>query len=208
MQEGQTQDPFEKAIEDKREKVAKNELQRLRNLARAKNTKVPGVGLTPTISTESQSSNDLKKASELAKKSTASLGKFQEKLPKTLENKLQKPKGKKRKFDSVVGKNDEEKAKNMKVFDLISSKGPKIDVSKGVGRLINSEEKSRSADKKSGGKKGSNKKGGKGGKGRAKNFFEGRNGGGGSKFSGKGKGKGKQRGRPGAPGVGGKKSKK
>merc|ERR1712141_570049 len=206
--EGQDQDPREKAIEEKREKVAKNELQRLRNLARAKNTKVPGVGLTPTISTESQSSNDLKKASELAKKSTASLGKFQEKLPKTLENKLQKPKGKKRKFDSVVGKNDEEKAKNMKVFDLISSKGPKIDVSKGVGRLINSEEKSRSADKKSGGKKGSNKKGGKGGKGRAKNFFEGRNGGGGSKFSGKGKGKGKQGGRPGAPGVGGKKSKK
>ena len=54
--------------------MAKNELQRLRNLARAKNTKVPGVGLTPMNPVESQSSNDLKKASELAKKSTASLG--------------------------------------------------------------------------------------------------------------------------------------
>ena len=171
--------------------MAKNELQRLRNIARGKNTKVPGVGLTPTISTESQSSNDLKKASELAKKATASLGKFQEKLPKSLENKIQKPKGKKRKFDSVVGKNDEEKAKNMKVFDLISSKQPKIDVSKGVGRQINKEEKSRSADKKSRGKKDSNKKGGRGG--RAKNFFEDRNGGGGMKFSGRG-GRGESRG--------------
>ena len=64
------QDPREKAIEEKREKVAKNELQRLRNIARAKNTKVPGVGLTPTASADpKQSSNDLKKASELAKKS-------------------------------------------------------------------------------------------------------------------------------------------
>merc|ERR1711902_266500 len=127
----------EKAIEEKRERVAKNELQRLRNIARAKNTKVPGVGLTPTASADpKQSSNDLKKASELAKKATASLGKFQDKLPKSLENKIQKPKGKKRKFDSVVGKNDVEKAKNMKVLDLISSKQPKIDVSKGVGRQI------------------------------------------------------------------------
>ena len=54
--------------------MAKNELQRLRNIARAKNTKVPGVGLNPMNPAESQSSNDLKKASELAKKSTASLG--------------------------------------------------------------------------------------------------------------------------------------
>ena len=74
FQEGQDQDPREKAIEEKRERVAKNELQRLRNIARAKNTKVPGVGLNPMNPAESQSSNDLKKASELAKKSTASLG--------------------------------------------------------------------------------------------------------------------------------------
>ena len=75
--EGDDQDPREKAIEEKREKVAKNELQRLRNIARAKKTKVPGVGLTPMVPTESQRSDDLKKASALAKTSTASLGKFQ-----------------------------------------------------------------------------------------------------------------------------------
>ena len=76
--EGEDQDPREKAIEEKRERVAKNELQRLRNIARSKKgTKVPGVGLTPMNPTESQTSDDLKKASQLAKKSTASLGKFQ-----------------------------------------------------------------------------------------------------------------------------------
>ncbi|QQP40067.1 Ribosome biogenesis regulatory protein [Caligus rogercresseyi] len=37
------EDPFEKATEKKRERVAKNEIHRLRNLARAKNVKVPSV---------------------------------------------------------------------------------------------------------------------------------------------------------------------
>ena len=75
--EGDNQDPREKMIEEKREKVAKNELQRLRNIARGKKTKVPGVGLAPMNPTESQTSDDIQKASHLAKKSTASLGKFQ-----------------------------------------------------------------------------------------------------------------------------------
>merc|ERR1719361_3273699 len=119
--DGQEQDPFEKAIQDKRERVAKNELQRLRNIARTKNTKVPGVGLTPTTSATSQSSSDLQKASELAKKSTASLGKFQEKLPKALEKKVKTPKGKKRKFDSTTAHSNEEKAKNLKVLEQLSN---------------------------------------------------------------------------------------
>lgn len=42
--------PFEKLEEDKKERTAKNELQRLRNLARAKNVKVPTVGVfTPPV---------------------------------------------------------------------------------------------------------------------------------------------------------------
>merc|ERR1712141_762391 len=94
--EGQTQDPYEKAIEEKREKVAKNELQRLRNIARAKKgVKVPGVGLTPMNPKEGQSSDDLKKASQLATTSTASLGKFQDNLPKKLQKQVKTPKGKK-----------------------------------------------------------------------------------------------------------------
>merc|ERR1711962_1235201 len=118
--EGDDQDPREKAIEEKREKVAKNELQRLRNIARAKKTKVPGVGLTPMVPTESQRSDDLKKASALAKTSTASLGKFQEKLPSALAKKVKTPQGKKRKFDPLV--NNDEKAKSLKVLEQLNSK--------------------------------------------------------------------------------------
>jgi regulator of ribosome biosynthesis len=42
------QDFFAKRTSEKTERVAKNELQRLRNIARASKKKVPGVGLTPT----------------------------------------------------------------------------------------------------------------------------------------------------------------
>merc|ERR1719385_379756 len=71
------EDPYEKLKEDKREKVAKNELQRLRNLARAKNVSVPSVGVAPS-SKDNQAkslsqSEDLKKAADIAKSSTASL---------------------------------------------------------------------------------------------------------------------------------------
>lgn len=43
------QDFFAKRTTEKNERVAKNELQRLRNVARSSKKKVPGVGLTPTI---------------------------------------------------------------------------------------------------------------------------------------------------------------
>lgn len=144
--EGQDQDPREKAIEDKRERVAKNELQRLRNIARAKKTKVPGVGLTPTNPGEGQSSDDLKKASQLAKKATASLGKFQEKLPSALEKKIKPVNAKKRKFQPLI--NNEEKEKNLQVLQQITSKKSKLDVTKAVGQSIHSEEKARASDKK------------------------------------------------------------
>lgn len=43
------EDQFAKKISEKSEKVAKNEFQRLRNLAKAKNIKIPKVGLAPTL---------------------------------------------------------------------------------------------------------------------------------------------------------------
>ena len=60
------EDPYEKLAEDKREKVAKNELQRLRNLARTKNISLPSPGVGP-VSKETSSkalskSDDLKNA--------------------------------------------------------------------------------------------------------------------------------------------------
>jgi len=83
------EDPYEKEAEAKREKVAKNELQRLRNLAKAKKVNVPTAGVLPAthesnIKAVSQS-EDLRKAAEIVKSSTASLGKFQENLHKKLE---------------------------------------------------------------------------------------------------------------------------
>lgn len=43
------EDQFEKKSEAKSERVAKNELQRLKNIARARKVEVPGTGLIPTI---------------------------------------------------------------------------------------------------------------------------------------------------------------
>lgn len=160
--------------------MAKNELQRLRNIARAKKgVKVPGVGLTPMNPKEGQSSDDLKKASQLATTSTASLGKFQDNLPKKLQKQVKTPKGKKRQFDPMVF--DGEKEKNLRVFEQISNKKAKLDVTKAVGQQINAEERANSEWKKGkGGKKGKGKGGKKGGKGGGKG-----KGGGGKKSGGK-----------------------
>ncbi|KOB74731.1 putative regulator of ribosome biosynthesis [Operophtera brumata] len=76
-------DMYEKKAGEKSEKVAKNELQRLKNIARAKKVKIPRVGL-PTTS-DKASASQLATAATIAKASTASLGKFQDKLPKEKE---------------------------------------------------------------------------------------------------------------------------
>lgn len=49
-------DQFEKVSKAKSERVAKNELQRLRNIAKARNVKVPRVGLTEV---DKSTSNDV-----------------------------------------------------------------------------------------------------------------------------------------------------
>lgn len=70
-----TDDPFAKAKAAKQERQSKNELQRLRNIAKAKNVKLPRVGL-PTREHFS-SSQQLSEALTIARTSTASIGKFQ-----------------------------------------------------------------------------------------------------------------------------------
>lgn len=52
--EDPNQDFFAKRTQSKNERVAKNELQRLRNIARSTKKKVPGVGLTPNSIDESK----------------------------------------------------------------------------------------------------------------------------------------------------------
>ena len=71
--------------------MAKNEHQRLRNIAKTRKVNLPGVGLTPVVSGGGgnagpptiSASAELLKAADLAKKSTASLGKFQVNIPKS-----------------------------------------------------------------------------------------------------------------------------
>ena len=117
---------------EKSERKAKNELQRLRNLARAKNINVPTVGVvTPSDATANKTSynpaDDLQQNAEIARISTASLGKFQPRLGKKLEG-TAKPKAKKRKFESNTWDSKEEKERNMGILQSLTNKKSHIDL--------------------------------------------------------------------------------
>jgi regulator of ribosome biosynthesis len=129
-------EPHTKLEADRRENKDKNELKRLRNLARAKNIKVPTVGVvTPSASSArvstSNPADDLKQNAEITRSSTASLGKFQPKLDKKLE-KNSAPNAKKRKFESNTWDSSSEKARNMGILDSITNKAPKLDMNMAV----------------------------------------------------------------------------
>jgi len=160
------EDPFLKKKDAKRERVAKNELQRLRNIARARKIKIPGVGITPI---EKPPTEQLTRAVSVAHDSTASMGKFQRKLPK--EHNLAKSgviqEGKKRKFQPVIGNSNDEKKRNLSILDGILNNKPKLNLTKAVNRQIHEDQARFSREngytKKTGkhaGKGGSAKKGG------------------------------------------------
>nr|ACM09423.1 Ribosome biogenesis regulatory protein homolog [Salmo salar] len=161
--------------------VAKNELHRLRNIARAQKIKVPGVGLTPTAQ---QSKTDLVRAVNVAKVSTASAGKFQDRLPK---EKAPRNTGKKRKFQPVIGNFSNEKQRQLDLLKVMDSKKPRLDVNKAVNKQMREDDREESAAKF---RKGA-KKGRKGGN------FSGKGKGGGGKGKGKGRAGGKGQGPPG-----------
>merc|ERR1719264_1980201 len=144
------EDPYEKLAEDKREKVAKNELQRLRNLARTKNISVPSAGVGPAskeaTSKALSKSDDLKTAAEIAKSSTASLGKFQESLNKKLEKDAQ-VKGKKRKFESNTVDNASEQKRSLNILESITNKSASINMDAAVNKQIYREDQERKTEK-------------------------------------------------------------
>ncbi|KAF5280252.1 hypothetical protein FQA39_LY18075 [Lamprigera yunnana] len=130
------EDQFSKRKTGKAEKVAKNELQRLRNIAKAKNIKIPRLGLThPDVS----SSKDLQTAITVTRTATSSLGKFQDKLSKEKEargiSELMPGSNRKRKLPSVT--KEVEHAHNLEIINAVLSKRPKINVNKAVSRQIN-----------------------------------------------------------------------
>lgn len=177
------EDQFAKRNQAKNERVAKNEFNRLKNIARAQKMKVPGVGLAPT---GKQSKSDLGKVVSVAKSSTASVGKFQDKLPK---EKPAKNTGKKRKFQPLIGDLAGEKHKHLEMLKVMDGKKPRLDITKAVNKQMREEDGEAAAARRKG------KKGARGnprGKGKR-----------GPPGKGKAKGKGPaSRSKPGKPGKG------
>ncbi|XP_057661094.1 ribosome biogenesis regulatory protein homolog [Diorhabda carinulata] len=157
------EDQFEKKNFAKGERVAKNELQRLRNIAKAKKVQVPRVGIT---NSEVSTAKDLQAAVTVAKASTASLGKFQKDLPKEKEAKgisaILPGASRKRKQPPVSG--DTEKTENLAIVDSILNKRPKLNIEKAVARHISNDQVGSShqdrprSSKKSNNVKGNSKK--------------------------------------------------
>ncbi|XP_047424692.1 ribosome biogenesis regulatory protein homolog [Mugil cephalus] len=181
------EDQFSKRVKAKKERVAKNEFNRLKNIARAQKVKIPGMGLTPKTQ---QNQDELSRAVSVAKTSTASLGRFQDSLPK---EKAPKNKGKKRKFDPLIGDFSNERQKQLELLKTMGSKKPKLDVTMAVNKQMREEDREEAAAKykKGAGKRGrkgsmpGKGKGGKGGKGKGGKFGKAGGGGGGGKRRGK-----------------------
>ncbi|XP_065899308.1 ribosome biogenesis regulatory protein homolog [Dysidea avara] len=99
----QYDDQFEKKSKEREERIAKNEYQRLRNLARDRK----GKGKVPIPpSSQSWNKEQLTKALSIAKSSTASAGKFTSSLP---SEPVPKNTGKKRQYLPVTGSSKDEK---------------------------------------------------------------------------------------------------
>lgn len=72
----------------------------------------------------------------VAKQATASLGKFQQKLPK--EKPLKKT-GVKRHFEPLVRNSEVEKSSNLQVLENVMQKKPKIQLEKAYTRVVQKE---------------------------------------------------------------------
>ena len=105
-----------------------------------------------------------------------------------------KVKGPKRKFDPLISDSNKEKEKNLKVLDMITSKKPKLDMNKAVGKQLNKEDADRKEEKQrdsSSGRKGGKRHRGGGGGAKGKNSKKADKGNFKNRGSGKNYGKGK-----------------
>lgn len=134
------EDQFDKLTKEKKESVAKNELQRLRNIARNRKggSKILSTELKPTARKDKER---LSKEIDVTRSSTASLGKFQQRLPKEKAN---EKKGVKRKFDSVTGNTSAEKDKTLDLWNKLH-KPDIMDASKAANKMIAQEEVGKSS---------------------------------------------------------------
>lgn len=146
------QDQFLQRTKAKKERVARNEYNRLKNIARAQKGQVPGLGLTPKAQ---QSRTELAKAVSVAKTSTASAGRFQDRLPK---EKPVRGEGRKRRFDPLIGDFSNERRKQLELLKVMDSKKPKLDITKAVNKQMREEDREEAAAKRA---KGAGKKKGR-----------------------------------------------
>ncbi|XP_014486293.1 PREDICTED: ribosome biogenesis regulatory protein homolog [Dinoponera quadriceps] len=149
-------DPFTKAKEAKQERQSKNELQRLRNIARSKNIKLPRVGL-PTRD-HFPSSHQLSEALTVARTSTASVGKFQPRLPKEKDAKgiAKEVPGMKRKRKAPPLNAVDEKRQNKGLVDNILNKRKVLRdhlTREGIAEIKQTERNDRKKKKKTGASK-------------------------------------------------------
>ncbi|XP_011181311.1 ribosome biogenesis regulatory protein homolog [Zeugodacus cucurbitae] len=158
------EDMFQKKIDLRNEKVAKNEIQRMKNIVRAKKVEVPRGGY---FGPEVASSGQLLTAVTVAKSSTASVGKFQDKLPKEKQARGIGVKelipGAKRKASHISAQ--PEKEVNLDLIKSVLNKKPKYDIEKAISIQKNDDRIQRESNPIEKGKKGKKGKGGKGGKG-------------------------------------------
>ncbi|XP_038624928.1 ribosome biogenesis regulatory protein homolog [Tachyglossus aculeatus] len=137
------QDQFAERARAKKERVARNELNRLRNIARAHNVPLPGPGgLRPT---GHQDRDELGRAERVAKRSTASVGRFQERLPK---EKAPRASGRRRRFRPLLGDLAAERKAQMDVLRLLGSKKPRLDVARAANKQMREEDREEAAAKR------------------------------------------------------------
>jgi len=136
-----TEDPWQKEKQDKKERVAKNEHARLKNLARAK-------GMT---SKGGNTKEDLRKSFRQAKVSTASLGNFDKQVKGEKKEKI----GGKRKYNALFS--DQSKNEQQLILDRMNSKNPKLSTDKAADKIISMMPGDKKGGKGKGGKKGGKK---------------------------------------------------
>ncbi|NXN43010.1 RRS1 protein, partial [Rhinoptilus africanus] len=140
------EDQFARLRREKQERVARNELNRLRNLARAHRagTAIPAAPLHPT---GHQSREELGHVARVARVSTASLGRFQPRLPKESAETPSRNAGKKRRFEPLLGNLAAERSRHLELLRDMGSKKPVLDITRAVNKQLRQEEAEAAAAK-------------------------------------------------------------
>ncbi|XP_062836391.1 ribosome biogenesis regulatory protein homolog [Anolis carolinensis] len=141
-----SEDPFARRRSEKRERVARNELNRLRNLARAHKAEMHPTGR--------QDKAELARAALLARAATASKGRFQPRLPREPPSAPQRGLGRKRHFQPLLGDLQAEKARQLELARNLAGKKPTINIARAVGKQLREEDEEARARGKKGKKQG------------------------------------------------------